>query len=83
MRTHDYRNRYFGHDYATTSIRKDGHEISAVGWGRGIQDFDYLILRTPDGRGSRYEVQSISYYQEPPDMWQAELKFAPREKETE
>jgi hypothetical protein len=77
-RTHDYSGprRGFGHDYSFTPA--DGGRFGhATGWGRGIQAGDFLLLQNGD-RSSRYRVVEIGYYSDPPDMWRAQLAFAPR-----
>lgn len=80
-KTHDYGERGWGHDY-TWDPREGGLAGHATGWGCGIQEGDYLLLKShsPDSRDgrTRYQVKSISYYLDPPDMWSAELQFAPR-----
>lgn len=78
--THDYsgNNRYWGHDY-TFEPHKGGRRGRAMGWGHGIRKGDYLILDNGPGETTRYRVMNIGYFPDPPDMWKAELKFAPRE----
>jgi hypothetical protein len=54
-----------------------------MGWGHGISAGDYLLLvsqsREPGSNPStRYQVKSVSYMDDPSDMWQIEAKFAPR-----
>lgn len=80
MTTHDYTDRGWGHDYTIHTIHDGGQRLSVSGWGDGIQEGDYLILKNGE-RGSRYVVSSISYYDDPSDMWKAELTFAPRMQE--
>lgn len=48
------------------------------GWGHGIENGDYLII-APHGRETRYQVESIRYCSDPPDMWFADVVFAPRQ----
>ncbi len=77
--THDYRGRSWGHDYVFTATA-DG-QGTMQGWGpRGghIEAGDYLILATDDPQGTRYRVEAVSYYHDPPDMWRARVSFAPR-----
>ena len=78
MTTHDYteRMRGWGHDY-TFSPRRGGLEGYMQGWGTGIKAGDYLLLQNGTG-STRYKVNSIRYYMDPEDMWEAEVKFAPR-----
>lgn len=76
-KTHDYRNavRRWGHDITYRPAPND--QLKALGWGRGIADGDYLLLS--NGKGdTRYRVDLITYYRDPPDMWKAVLSFAPR-----
>jgi hypothetical protein len=81
MKTHDYTYRYVGHDYAFEPIG-GGRRGKATGWGEGIQQGDYLILQNGE-RGTRYRVESIRYFDDPPDMWSAVLSFAPRSKKSD
>ena len=76
MRTHDYTERYWGHDYTFDPI-DDGMKGHAMGWGTGIEVGDYLLLQNGSD-STRYKVDSINYYADPSDMWSAELSFAPR-----
>jgi hypothetical protein len=75
-RTHDYTTRRWGHDYTFDPI-KGGQRGTALGWGRGLRDGDYLLLQ--NGAGStRYRIERVSYFADPADMWKAELAFDPR-----
>jgi hypothetical protein len=76
--THDYRVPRWGHDFATIHVFADGKRITAQGWGRGVLVGDYLLLPNRNAE-TRYRVERIDYYPDPPDMWMAELVFAPRE----
>lgn len=85
MNTHDYGNgkRVWGHDYTITDVRGNGQEISMAGWGRGIENGDYMLIESqssdPDANPStRYKVKSVRYFDDPPDMWSMECVFAPR-----
>lgn len=75
--THDYTKRTWGHDYTTLSVIDGGKRLRLSGWGRGIEAGDYLLLQN-DGGSTRYQVESIEYRMDPPDMWFAEVRFAPR-----
>jgi hypothetical protein len=77
-RTHDYSgpNRGWAHDYTFTPAA-GGLWGDMTGWGPGIREGDFLLLDNR-GRSSRYSVETISYYVDPPDMWQARVAFAPR-----
>lgn len=76
-KTHDYTNAEWGHDYAIRSISDEGHTVSLTGWGCGISNDDYLILKNGE-EGTRYKVDSIRYCGDPHDMWFAEASFSPR-----
>lgn len=76
--THDYRRPARGHDLIFTPTN-GGLKAHVTGWGSGIRVGDYLIIRNPhDPAGARYVVDAISYYRDPPDMWSADVSFAPR-----
>ena len=76
-KTHDYTRRAWGHNYEITQVIDGGLNLSMCGWGNGIRKGDFLIL--PNGNETtRYQVKSIEYYNNPPDMWKASVKFAPR-----
>lgn len=83
-RTHDFGpgRRCWGHDYSIDKVLDGGQRIRASGWGhdgRLIEEGDYLLLEAPDRkRATRYQVQKIERVMDPPDMWHAELSFAPR-----
>ncbi|WP_163869574.1 hypothetical protein [Myxococcus eversor] len=77
-KTHDYTERYWGHDYSIQEVRDDGRSLTAMGWGCGIEEGHFLLLR--NGAGStRYLVRRIRYMADPHDMWSASLEFAPRQ----
>lgn len=79
-KTHDYTKRHWGHDFYTLKVEDGGQRLVYCGWGRGISAGDFLIL--PNGNGTtRYAVQHIEYESDPPDMWSADLVFAPRTEE--
>lgn len=76
MTTHDYTVRDWGHDYTFTPS-EGGQRGSMMGWGHGIEAGHYLLIR--NGAGStRYQVETISYFRDPADMWSAQVVFAPR-----
>lgn len=77
MKTHDYTKRGLGHDYCFQPVA-GGETGRAIGWGEGIEAGDYLLLSHGD-RSTRYQVKTIEYWRDPPDMWKAELVFAPRQ----
>ena len=74
--THNYTLRYWGHDYTFDPI-DGGQRAHMMGWGRGIQAGDYLIIQNGQDT-TRYQIDSIEYYSDPPDMWSAQAIFAPR-----
>lgn len=79
-RTHDYTVREWGHDSVFTPI-DGGQRASVSGWGYGLERGDYALF--PNGeRTTRYRIDRIEYYRDPPDMWHAEMTFAPRQKNT-
>jgi hypothetical protein len=53
---------------------------SIVGWGHGIKEGDKLLLKSKTNRtgSTMYKVDSISYYNDPPDMFSAQVSFVPR-----
>jgi len=72
QKTHDYSQCITGRDYVFESLNQ-GLAGQMTGVGKGIKPCDYIILR----RGSelsRYQVEDIDYYADPPDMWMALLK---------
>jgi hypothetical protein len=75
--THDYTHRFWGHDY-TFDPGRGGLEAKMMGWGMGIERGDFLVLAHPQGGTTRYRVNRIEYYNDPPDMWRADVVFAPR-----
>lgn len=80
-KTHDYTERYWGHDITGRQFDKKGH-LHLVGWGYGIRRGDFLRLpqngsNDPLGRKNpTYRVRDIQYYLNPPDMWRAVLLVA-------
>jgi len=78
-KTHDYTNPVFGHDCIFRPIN-GGQRGRMSGWGYGISGGDYLLLKN-GARTTRYVVESIKYHWDPPDMWSADVAFAPRTKE--
>ena len=76
-RTHDYTYKEWGHNYSIQSISDGGLNLSLVGWGCGISNGDYLLLKNGED-STRYKVDAVEYCTDPHDMWFAELKFSPR-----
>lgn len=81
--THDYTRgkRGWGHDY-TFDPGRGGLEAKMMGWGMGIRPGDYILLSHRNGGETRYRFKRIQYYQDPPDMWRADVEFAPRTERT-
>jgi hypothetical protein len=79
FRTHDYSgpNRCWGHDYVFDPIDPQGIRARMMGWGHGIENGDYLIIKNGYGT-TRYRVISVEYMRDPQDMWKALVKFDPR-----
>lgn len=79
-KTHDYTNahRGFGHDITYRPIDSLGRTLHATGWGAGIKKADFILLTNGAGE-TRYMVDSITYFADPADMWNAQLLFAPRQ----
>jgi hypothetical protein len=82
VRTHDYTHRTCGHDYCIHGVEQNGVILRTSGWGGGILRGDYLTLPN-DGASTRYRVTDIWYFSDPPDMWMADLEFAPRQDRTD
>ena len=79
MKTHDYTQRYWGHDFSMYNpLDSEGLTATLLGFGRGISVDDYMIFSQTDGNTTRYQVTKIDYYRDPPDMWKMWIKFAPR-----
>lgn len=81
---HDYtrKKRGWGHDIHFRPIDPEGLRLDAGGWGRGIQEGDYILITNPDsGSDTRYQVESIEYHIDPSDQWRGVLAFAPRQAE--
>lgn len=71
-KTYDYTQLVSGSDYIFEPI--DG-ELKGymTGQGKGLKPGDYILL--PDGSSfSRYQIEEIDYYSNPPDMWIGLLK---------
>jgi hypothetical protein len=81
-RTHDYTVREWGHDFRIRRPAKGGEFLDVYGWGAGIKAGDFLILPVHSKHygdsTTRYQVDRINYQADPPDMWFAKLRFAPR-----
>jgi hypothetical protein len=73
---HDYTRRFWGHNFTFNPI-KNGKEGHMMGWGLGLANGDYLILPN-QGKTTRYQIKGIKYFDNPEDMWSADVVFAPR-----
>jgi len=80
QRTHDFTLGGWGHDYTIMKVIDKGMQLRLGGWGSGIQQDDYLILRNGKD-SSRYQVEEIEYMRDPRDQWFATAKYAPRTQE--
>ena len=77
-KTHDYTDRGWGRNYNITDIQNEGMEVSLCGWGNGITEGDYILLKNGSG-STRYRIDEIKYFSDPRDMWSAAASFAPRD----
>lgn len=78
--THDYGpgRRFWGHDYTYTP-GVDADKGSAMGWGYGLRNGDFLLLDDQHGGRARYLIDKVRYVGNPQDMWSADLTFSPRQ----
>jgi hypothetical protein len=76
-KTHDYTWRDWGHDFTIHGSIVGGQRLRASGWGATLNAGDYLILPNGDAT-TRYRIEHIRWAFDPPDMWHADLAFAPR-----
>ena len=58
-------------------------ELHMMGWGQGISDGDYMLIKgqsTQPGvnKDTRYQVKTVRYLGNPSDMWSIIATFAPR-----
>lgn len=75
IRIHDYRQRYWGHDYTLTP---DPDPITAriIGWGRNLREGDLLIIpRKESSAAAFYRIEALEYKADPPDMWFTTCRF--------
>ncbi|MAG28133.1 hypothetical protein CMI47_21630 [Candidatus Pacearchaeota archaeon] len=78
MNTHDYSAREWGRNYNILGTEDEGLSIRIAGWGGGISNNDYIILKNGNDT-TRYQIENIEYKRDPPDMWFASATFSPRE----
>jgi hypothetical protein len=76
MVTHDFTRSQWGHSLSTFKPLPD-NKGEAMGFGDNIEQGHFLILRNGTST-TRYRVDSIDYFRDPSDMWQAKLSFSPR-----
>lgn len=77
-RTIDLSAKSWGRDYTFTPI-DGGVKGSVMGWSTPLpREGDYLILRDGPDRTTRYRVKSVKAMHDPPDMFAADVEFAPR-----
>lgn len=71
--------RGWGWDYTLTP-KDNGQSADAMGWGRGIEPGDYMLINVSKDspKITRYRFDRIEYYHDPPDMWNARLSYAGR-----
>lgn len=72
-KTHDYTKTGWGHNYVLH--RQADGKANISGWGYGLNELDYLILKNPRGKPVRYQIQEIEYKWDPRDMWNADVKY--------
>lgn len=81
---HDYTIRYWGHDCIFIPDNR-GIVGRLSGWGYGIKKGDTVLLenkQNPSG-SSLYKISNIKYFSDPPDMFEAKVKFVPRKTKVE
>jgi hypothetical protein len=82
IRVHDYRRRYWGHDYSLTP-NHDPATAQIIGWGPDLREGDLLIVERPEDRpktaskAAFYRIESLEYKADPPDMWFTTCRFTP------
>jgi hypothetical protein len=72
-----FEQRGYGHDYTFTPV-DGGKRGKMVGWCAGIKPGTFLILPNGD-KTTRYQVETIKYKTNPPDMFVAQVVWAPRQ----
>lgn len=81
-RVHDYRRRYWGHDYSLTP-HADPATARITGWGLNLRVGDLLVIPRPGegGKAAFYRIESLQYTPDPPDMWFTTCRFTPASSE--
>lgn len=77
-RIHDYRQRYWGHDYTLTP---DPDPVTArvIGWGHNLREGDLLVIPRPDDgtKAAFYRIESLRWADGVDDMWFTTCRFTP------
>ena len=78
IRIHDYRRRYWGHDYCLTP-NPDPVTARIIGWGEYLREGDLLVIPRPDetDKAAFYRIESLRYEMDPNDMWFSTCRFVP------
>jgi hypothetical protein len=76
--THDFTETAWGHNLSILNIEDGGLSITLAGWGMGLSNDDYIIIKNGDDT-TRYKLDSVEYKRDPTDMWFASASFAPRD----
>lgn len=71
---HDYTKQCWGHAISQVSQNKNG-TLNMMGHGTGIKKNDTLTMKMNSGRIGQFKVMSVSYLQDPADMWTMNAKF--------
>lgn len=79
-RIHDYRTPRWGHDLSLTP-NENPQTALAHGWGHGLRSGDIIAMKHPKGGFCLYLIEVVFYYQDPGDMWSANLRFVPASSE--
>lgn len=65
---YNYTKRSWGWNYEIISVGT-GDVVRMYGWGRGICEGDFLLIKSEGGEYARIYVNEISYMKDPTDMW--------------
>lgn len=77
--THNYLERYWGHDYSVVSSNESGTKANILGWGHGLIKGDFLLLKSKSSKSGRalYRIKEVSYFNDPKDMWDVKVEWEP------
>lgn len=79
MATHNFSSAGWGHRIEIIALEPAGLTLRVAGWcSDNIKVEDYVTLPRDRNSTTRYQVKSITWKLDPPDMFFAELVFAPR-----